>query len=176
MISMMGTVAALTAAGMGRFCSFVAFFVIQAQLFPSVTTWYSSSAVIPVSFVIIADLICRLITQTISKPVRESLWVLIPKSNKYRSKIIVDVLAHRIGTSFAAFLANTPLLSAVNALLLTSPLFSSLCVALTGEAGFKFEGFLGQDHIIWGILSTVLLCFFGVCMGRAVNNAKAKTD
>ena len=186
MIAFLGSIAALSAAGVARFLSFIAFFVIQAHFFPSVTVWYTSHAVIPVTFVIIADLICRLTTQTISKPVRESMWVLIPKSNKYRSKIIVDVLAHRIGTSLAAFLANVPILWLLNKYLVDSHLFNKLYslreVAIFAENDVnlenvkKFSGFLGQDHIVWGVFVTMLLCFFGVQLGKAYNNQKEKSD
>lgn len=168
--------AALTAAGMARFLSFIAFFIVQTQCFPSISVWYSSHAVIPVTFVIIADLICRLTTQTISKPVRESLWVLIPKSNKYRSKIIVDVLAHRVGTSLAAFLANVPILLEFNKYLQTSSLFHLCYRYFRTDDSTEFIGFLGQDHILWGVLVTILLCFFAVCLGRAYNRGKVKSD
>ena len=178
-IAILGAIAALSAAGVARFLSFVAFFVVQSQYLPSVTVWYSSQAVIPVTFVIIADLICRLTTQTISKPVRESLWVLIPKSNKYRSKIIVDVLAHRIGTSLAAFLANVPILSALNTVLIKHKLFNKLHHMMTYNGineNTEFEGIVGQDHIVWGLIVTVALCCFGVCLGRAYNGEKIKSE
>lgn len=175
-IAVLGSVAALTAAGMARFLSFIAFFLVQAQCFPSITVWHTSHAVIPVTFVIIADLICRLTTQTISKPVRESLWVLIPKSNKYRSKIIVDVLAHRVGTSLAAFLANVPIMMVFNKYLKSSPLFINIYKLFAKDQSLEFDGYLGQDHILWGVFVTILLCFFGVCLGKAYNKEKVKTD
>ena len=176
MIAAIGSVAALSASGVARFLSFVAIFYVQAQFSPSITTWHASQAVIPVTFVIIADLLCRLTTQTISKPMRESLWVYIPKENKYRSKIIVDVLAHRIGTSMAAFLANVPVLRAVNHILLSSPLFTQVYRTVTGLDGVVFKGFLGQDHIVWGLLATSLLCYTALCLGFAVVKVKDKTD
>jgi ATP/ADP translocase len=175
-IAAMGSVAALSASGVARFLSFVAIFLVQAQFFPSITTWHASQAVIPVTFVIIADLLCRLTTQTISKPVRESLWVHIPKENKYRSKIIVDVLAHRIGTSTAAFLANVPILQVVNQVLLSSPLFAQIYRTVIGRDGVEFIGYKGQDHIVWGLLATSLLCYTALCLGFAVVKVKDKTD
>ena len=172
----MGSVAALGASGVARLLSFIALFCVQAQFFPVITTWHASHAVIPVTFVIIADLLCRLTTQTISKPVRESLWVYIPKENKYRSKIIVDVLAHRIGTSTAAFLANVPVLRFLNQILLSSPLFAQIYRTVTGLENVKFEGLIGQDHIVWGLLATSLLCGTALCLGFAVNKVKVKAD
>jgi ATP/ADP translocase len=177
-IAFCGPIAALTAAGMARFLSFLAFFSIQAQIFPNLTVWYSSHPVIPVTFVIITDLICRLTTQTISKPVRESLWVFIPKSNKYRSKIIVDVLAHRIGTSLAAFLANVQILWVLNNYIVSLEVTQTVYKIFNGNNDLKFTGFIGQDHIVWGILATILLCIFGVLLGNAFNNStkKAKSE
>jgi hypothetical protein len=39
-------------------------------------------------------------------------------------------------------------------------------------------GFVGQDHIIWGILTTILLCISSVLLGNAFNNStkKAKVE
>lgn len=176
MIALMGSSAALSAAGMARFCSFIALFSIQAKLFPSLSTWYISSSVTPVTFVIITDLICRLVTQTISKPVRESLWGFIPKSNKYRSKIIVDVLAHRIGTSLAAFLANVPLLYAINQIILSSPFLTSLGSRTFILTDFTSVGLQGQDHIVWGVFATTLFITSAVYLGTAVQKAKQKTE
>lgn len=176
MIALMGSSAALSAAGMARFCSFITLFSIQSKLFPSLSNWYLSNAVTPVTFVIITDLICRLVTQTISKPVRESLWGFIPKSNKYRSKIIVDVLAHRIGTSLAAFLANVPLLYGMNQIILSSPLLTSFGSRTFSLTDFTAVGLQGQDHILWGVFATVLFITSAVYLGAAVQKAKQKTE
>lgn len=177
-ISFCGPIFALSAAGMARFLSFLAFFSIQGHLFPNLSVWYTSHAAIPVTFVIITDLFCRLTTQTISKPVRESLWVFIPKSNKYRSKIIVDVLAHRIGTSLAAFLANVQILYVLNDYIVPLEITQIVFKIIHGNENSKFTGFIGQDHILWGIFITILLCFFSILLGRAYINStkKAKTE
>jgi hypothetical protein len=152
-----GPTVALSFAPLFRFASFVGFFLVQSKLFPSLTAWYHSSPATPVTFVIISDLLCRIATQSVSKPVRESLWTHVPKTTKYRAKILVDVLAHRVGTSVAAFLANIAFAAALKSVL--PPSLGDL--------------FVVQDHIFIGLFATAAFCGCSFSLGHACYSAKA---
>ena len=169
---------ALNSAPLARFISFFGLFIMQSNLFPFLSAWYISTPTLCVQYVIISDLICRLGVQSVTKPVRESLWVLIPKDSKYRAKIIIDVFAHRVGTSTAAFLANLPILAIINNFLLNSnmiqEMINTLRVYTKYGDGSSRTVLLGNDHIIWGLCAASLYWIASTKLGIAFKEAKKK--
>jgi hypothetical protein len=160
-----------------RLLSFWGYFLVHSHLVPQLSAWYKSTPVAPVTFVVVSDLVCRLAAQTLAKPVRESLWVLIPKQTKYRAKIIVDVLAHRVGTSLAAFLSHVPIIWFIARLI---AMINARGVADGTEASdgdvFSIERHLrkitGGDHILWGTVASVSMLLCSVNLGSAFRDAK----
>eukprot|EP01041_Mallomonas_annulata_P001686 gene1686-3259_t len=109
--------------------------------------------VLPFVLVVLMDISARFLYQTLSRPVREGIWELVPMKSKHRSKVMVDVFGHRLGTSLAAALAHIP----VSTLLGMLP--SQLQLLPWAQI---------QDHNIWGTALSIgwfMSCFtLGSCI------------
>jgi hypothetical protein len=169
-----------------RLLSFCGYFLVHSHFVPQLSAWYNSTPVAPVSFVVVSDLVCRLAAQTLAKPVRESLWVLIPKQTKYRAKIIVDVLAHRVGTSLAAFLSHVPIIWCVARVVasigMNTQVIGDKTDASTGANTSSSMDVLslerhmrkvtGGDHILWGSVASIAMLVCSLNLGAAFRDAK----
>lgn len=130
------------ATGISRFIVFLILILLHSRMSPSLSAWYFSVPLRPVACVIFTDLLCRLVAQTVAKPVRESMWTLVSPSLKYRAKIAVDVFAHRVGTSSAALLSDVRLhfLHRLNV----------------------------ENHLAWGLLTSTLFSCVGYLLSKAI--------
>jgi len=93
-------------AAVGRLVLFSVVLVAQSGWHTQLSAWYSSTTSTVVIFLLVGDTACRVLNQTASKPLKESLWKFVDSKLKVRAKIVVDVFAHRLGTSAAGILSN----------------------------------------------------------------------
>ena len=142
---------ALSAAG--RFVLFALVLWLQSGLHPYASNWYlgPQAGTLVVAVLLVGDVSCRIMNQTASKPLKESIWSLASSKAKSRAKIVIDVFAHRVGTSAAA------LLSGLDVIAMTG-------LARTGrEAGVSAV----ETHIAWGAVTSVV--YVGVAWALGAN-------
>jgi MFS family permease len=109
--SMLGSRFSCALAAFGRLLLFSVVLAAQSGWHTRLSAWYSSTTSSVVIFLLVGDTACRVLNQTTSKPLKESLWKFVDSKVKVRAKIIVDVFAHRLGTSAAGILSNLGVLS-----------------------------------------------------------------
>jgi hypothetical protein len=159
----LGTRMSCALSAMGRLILFTSILFLQSGVIRDASNWYLSSQAGPLVVVVllIGDITCRVANQTASKPLKESIWTLAPVTLKYRAKIVIDVFAHRAGTSFAAILSKF-------------------------DAGPLLKHWKGnvENHIFWGAISSIVYVFVAFSLGatiegitlRRMRNEKAKSD
>jgi hypothetical protein len=100
-----------------------------------------------VGVLLIGDISCRVANQTASKPLKESIWTLAPVTLKYRAKIVIDVFAHRAGTSVAAILSKFD----------PGPLLLR-----------QWKGNI-ENHIFWGAISSFVYVIVAISLGATID-------
>lgn len=154
-VATLGPTVALLAVAALRLATFVLLIVCQAcpelvevSLSRLRMPFAANAQIFALLLVVTLDTLARLLYQTISRPVREGVWTIIPPRLKYRSKVMVDVFGHRVGTSVAAMLANAP-----------------LPIALTGNV---------QAHNVWGGLLSLFWIYSCWSLGSNIVARKTK--
>lgn len=154
-LATLGSTAALLAVAVLRLVTFALLILCQAcpvlveTILSRLEIPFAANAQIFALLLVVAlDTLARLLYQTISRPVREGVWTIIPPRLKYRSKVMVDVFGHRVGTSVAAMLANTP-----------------FPIALIGNI---------QSHNIWGGLLSLFWIYSCWSLGVSIMARKKK--
>ena len=100
----------------GRLALFTCVLALQSRWHRGASDWYFSGvSTMPIVVLLIGDICCRILNQTASKPLKESMWIFVDPALRYRAKIVIDVFAHRCGTSAAALLSNAPTLAPYDA-------------------------------------------------------------
>lgn len=100
----------------GRLALFACVLALQSRWHGGASDWYFSGvSTVPIVVLLIGDICCRILNQTASKPLKESMWTFVDPALRYRAKIVIDVFAHRCGTSAAALLSSAPTLAPYDA-------------------------------------------------------------
>lgn len=125
----------------GRLMLFTCVLGLQSRWHYGASSWYFSGiSTVPIIALLIGDISCRILNQTASKPLKESMWTYVPPSYKYRAKIIIDVFAHRCGTSAAALLSSAPMLAPYDAHIGWGFLISLVYVDVALQLGILIDG------------------------------------
>jgi hypothetical protein len=168
-ISYMGPVGAYCLSSLGRQLQFI--LLLGVSCAPVwMDSWSHASFEYRVSLVVYSDLICTMVSHTLIKPLREVVWMGVPSTCMYksRSKVIIDVFAHRIGTTLAAFVSTLPI-----AFILSSTLdlvVPSVVTELTKS--FDFNKLITaldiEAHQVWGLLAASIQFFVAFQLGFGV--------
>lgn len=144
---------ALSAAG--RLVLFGSVLWLQSGLHPQAYNWYlgPQAGKFVVTVLLVGDISCRIMNQTASKPLKESIWSLASSKAKSRAKIVIDVFAHRLGTSAAALLSGLDVIAMAG-------------LARTGrEAGVSAV----ETHIAWGAAASVVYVGVAWALGQDID-------
>jgi len=111
----LGTRLSCALSALGRLALFSSILALQLRcpLLPSgwADAYFSPSrGASVVAALLAADVSCRVLNHSASKPLKESLWTLVPPHrHRYTAKLVIDVFAHRLGTTAAASLSRLDL-------------------------------------------------------------------
>ena len=202
----LGTRLSCALSALGRLALFSSILALQLRcpLLPSgwAAAYFSPSrGASIVAALLAADVSCRVLNHSASKPLKESLWTLVPPHrHRYTAKLVIDVFAHRLGTTAAASLSRLDL-TALLPLPLPLPLSLFLPVPVSGivrgsaagtgtgtgtgagaSAGAAASGLVGaaaggaDAHTAWGLAASAAFVCVALALGACIDARSAAKE
>ena len=150
-----------------------------------------------VAALLAADVSCRVLNHSASKPLKESLWTLVPPHrHRYTAKLVIDVFAHRLGTTAAASLSRLDLTALLPlplplSLFLPVPVLgivrgsaagtgtgagagASASAAASGLVGAAASG--ADAHTAWGLAASAAFVCVALALGACIDARSAAKE
>ena len=137
-----------------RMVAFILCFLCQSKLLSSNVAVESN--MYSVYLATFSETFSRMVYQSISKPVRELSWIHIPTEIRHQMKGFVDVIAHRLGTSFAAILSKIQISAII----------------------FPTIGYISvvRSQIIWGVMICIIWLISAILFGNNIIRLEADRE